>query len=249
RERVPRADGVPGLLPCCEPIEIRRARVKRECAETVPGEGADGTALVLDFDGTITEIDLLDEISRRFGDPHLFRELDASLDSGSLTLQEVITREFAPVRAPLDEVVDWVLGSSRVRPGFGELVALARGRGWDVLVLSSGFHELIEPVLERERVEVDVLANRIDPRPTGWRVLWRDETVCAVCSEACKRRGLPAAQMTVYVGDGFSDRCAALAADRVFATRGLARYLDEVAHPYELFGDFFDVAAALDGAS
>jgi 2-hydroxy-3-keto-5-methylthiopentenyl-1-phosphate phosphatase len=223
--------------------------VKREGVESVPGGGSGRTSLVLDFDGTITEIDLLDEISQRFGDPNVFRQLDASLDSGALTLQEVITREFAPVRAPLDEVVEWVLENVRVRRGFAELVALARARGWHVLVLSSGFHELIEPVLARERVEVDVLANRIDPDPTGWRVLWRDETVCAVCAEACKRRGLPAAGRIVYVGDGFSDRCAALAADRVFATRGLARYLDEVGESYESFDDFVEVAAALDGTS
>jgi 2-hydroxy-3-keto-5-methylthiopentenyl-1-phosphate phosphatase len=204
-----------------------------------------GTSLVLDFDGTITEIDLLDEISQRFGDPEVFRELDESLDDGSLTLQEVITREFAPVRAPLGEVVAWVLENARVRAGFRELVEVARSRGWDVLVLSSGFHELIEPVLARERVEAEVVANRIDPQPTGWRVLWRDETVCTVCGEACKRRALPAAGRIVYAGDGFSDRCAALAADRVFATKGLARYLDEQGAPYEPFDDFFDVVARL----
>jgi 2,3-diketo-5-methylthio-1-phosphopentane phosphatase len=206
---------------------------------------ASPTALVLDFDGTITEIDLLDEISQRFGDPRVFQELDESLDAGSLTLQEVITREFAPVRAPLADVVAWVLANARVRAGFGELVQHARARGWDVLVLSSGFHELIEPVLAREGVDVAVVANRLDPQPTGWRVLWRDETVCAVCAEACKRRALPVAGRVVYVGDGFSDRCAALASEHVFATRGLAGYLDEQAVPYEPFDTFLDVVAAL----
>jgi 2-hydroxy-3-keto-5-methylthiopentenyl-1-phosphate phosphatase len=47
------------------------------------------------------------------------------------------------------------------------------------------------------------------------------------------------------VGDGISDRCAALASDRIFATRGLARYLDEQGVAYERFDDFFDVASAL----
>ena len=202
---------------------------------------------MLDFDGTITEVDLLDEISQRFGDPDVFRELDASLDTGALTLQEVITREFAPVRAPLAEVVAWVLGHARVRPGLGELVSFARRRGWGVLVLSSGFHELIEPILRREGVDVDVVANRIDPDSRGWRVLWRDETVCAVCGEACKRRTLPGDGPVIYVGDGYSDRCAALASDRVFAIKGLATYLDEQAVPYESFGDFHDLARSLDG--
>ena len=106
--------------------------MRRDRDESVPEGGA---SLVLDFDGTITEIDLLDEISQRFGDPDVFREVDGGLDSGSLTLQEVITREFAPVRAPLDEVVAWVLENARVRRGFRELVELARTRAWSVIVL------------------------------------------------------------------------------------------------------------------
>jgi 2-hydroxy-3-keto-5-methylthiopentenyl-1-phosphate phosphatase len=52
----------------------------------------------------------------------------------------------------------------------------------------------------------------------------------------------------VYVGDGYSDRCAALAADRVFATDGLARYLDERGIEYGLFADLDGVRAALSGA-
>ena len=113
-----------------------------------------------------------------------------------------------------------------------------------MLVLSSGFHELIEPVLAREGVTVPVLANRVAEGPDGWQVHWRDEAVCEVCGEECKRRGLPAGDV-IYVGDGFSDRCAALAAGRRFAVRGLARYLDGLGEPYEPFSDFRDIGRAL----
>jgi 2-hydroxy-3-keto-5-methylthiopentenyl-1-phosphate phosphatase len=49
----------------------------------------------------------------------------------------------------------------------------------------------------------------------------------------------------VYVGDGYSDRCAAEDADRVFARRGLAAYLEERGVPFEPFEDFFEIAARL----
>ena len=115
-------------------------------------------------------------------------------------------------------------------------------------MLSSGFEEMIGPVLAAAGVDgVDILANRIDPRPDGWRVQWRDETVCAGRGEACKRQGCPPDGEVVYVGDGISDRCAARAADRVFATRGLARYFDEHDLPYEPFDDFHDIVRALTG--
>ncbi len=148
------------------------------------------------------------------------------------------------MRAPLEEVVAWALENAHVRAGFAELVRGAEQEGWNVLVASSGFEELIRPVLEREGVDVELVANRVDARPDGWRVLWRDEGICETCGQPCKRSSLPDGEV-VYVGDGISDRCAALAADRVFATKGLATYLDERGVPFERFDDFFSVANAL----
>jgi 2-hydroxy-3-keto-5-methylthiopentenyl-1-phosphate phosphatase len=195
--------------------------------------------LVLDWDGTVTEVDTLHLVMERFGDPGLFRRSEGALGR-SLTLQEVISIEFATVTAPLDEVVAWLLGVARVRPGFREVVERYRP-----IVVSSGFHELIEPVLARERVEVQLRANRVDPRPDGWRVLWQYADTCEACGELCKRPVLPANGELVYVGDGFSDRCAALAADRVFALGSLARYLDAQGVAYEEFTDFHALSRAL----
>jgi 2-hydroxy-3-keto-5-methylthiopentenyl-1-phosphate phosphatase len=201
-------------------------------------------SLVIDFDGTVTEDDLLDEIARIFGDPIVYQEVEDGLDAGTMPLREVITREFAPVTAPLDEVVAWVLEHARVRPGFAQLVRGAQAAGWRVLVVSSGFEELIEPVLARERVDVELHANRLDPRPDGWVVEWRYPASCDECHESCKRELLPPGYV-VYVGDGYSDRCAALASDRVFATRGLATYLTERGEPFAPFEDFRTISAAL----
>ena len=50
-----------------------------------------------------------------------------------------------------------------------------------------------------------------------------------------------------YVGDGVSDRCVSLAADRVFARDGLASWLDRRGARYEPFEDLSDVLAALSG--
>ena len=205
--------------------------------------------IVVDFDGTITEQDLLDEIAEAFGDPEVFRELDEGLDRRELTLHEVLRREFEPVKAPLAEVVDYVLEHARLRPGFAELVALARERGWRLVVVSSGFRELIEPVLEREGLAgLELRSNSVDPDPSGWRVRFLDEAVCAVCGQECKRSTVAAlanGSEVVYVGDGYSDRCAAEDADLVFARRGLASYLSEQGVPFEPFDDFFQIAARI----
>jgi 2-hydroxy-3-keto-5-methylthiopentenyl-1-phosphate phosphatase len=193
--------------------------------------------LFVDWDGTVTVGDSLVQVIHEFGDPALLAELEPRVGV-DLTLHEEIALEFRAVTAPLAEVVDWVLEHVEVRPGLRELAELRP------VVVSAGFVELIEPVLRREGIELEVLANRVEASAQGWRVHFRDEAACATCGEPCKRGGL-AGEPYVYVGDGYSDRCAALAAERVFARDSLATYLGEKSVPFEPFDDLLEVASLL----
>jgi 2-hydroxy-3-keto-5-methylthiopentenyl-1-phosphate phosphatase len=198
--------------------------------------------IVVDWDGTATEADGLHLVLLEFGDVPVYEEHEARLGR-DLSLHEVIAGEFRTVRAPLADVVVWVRENVRLRAGFTEFARRHRP-----LVVSSGFHELIQPVLDRDGLELPILANRLDPRPDGWRVLFRDEAACSVCGEPCKRSAVASLDGFVFVGDGFSDRCVAEAASRVFAREGLASYLDERDVDFERFDDFYDVEAAIDGS-
>lgn len=195
--------------------------------------------LVLDWDGTVTEVDSLHMVLLEFGDVSVYEEAEERLGR-TLTLHEVIALEFETVRAPLPEVVEWLRENVRVRAGFAEIVERRRP-----LVVSSGFHELIEPVLEREGIGVELRANRLDPRADGWRSVFRNAEPCPVCGQPCKRADVAGLGDIAYVGDGFSDRCVALAATRVFARAGLATYLRRESVPYEPFDDFHDVERGL----
>jgi 2-hydroxy-3-keto-5-methylthiopentenyl-1-phosphate phosphatase len=198
--------------------------------------------VVVDWDGTVTEVDGLHLVLEEFGDAEIYDAAENRLGH-DLTLHEVIALEFESIRTPLPEVVAWVQANVRLRPGFADF---ARRR--QPLVVSSGFHELIEPVLEREAIRVDLVANRLDPRPEGWRALFRPGPVCAVCGEQCKRSDIGRLDDVVYVGDGFSDRCIARGAGRVFARDGLAAYLTREGVAFESFEDFYDVEAGLGAA-
>jgi len=195
--------------------------------------------IVVDWDGTVTEVDGLHLVLEEFGDLGIYRAAERTLGR-RLTLHEVIALEFETVRAPLAEVVDWVRANVRVRPGFAAFASTRRP-----LVLSSGFHELIEPVLEREGIEVELRANRLEPRPDGWRARFRNEDPCPVCGEPCKRADVAGLDGFVYVGDGYSDRCVSLAASRVFARDGLAEYLAARRVAFEPFSDFHDLETTL----
>lgn len=196
--------------------------------------------LVLDWDGTVTEVDTLHLVLERFGDQEVYQRAEAQLGR-TLTLNEAIAQEFETVTAALEEVVPWLLEHVSIRPGFAELARAHRP-----LVVSSGFHELIEPVLEREGLldAVELRANSVEPRPEGWRAHFRVTGRCEACGEPCKRADLPSGEV-VYAGDSHSDLCASLAADRVFATSNLARWLEERQVPFTPLTDFHALASAL----
>ncbi len=196
--------------------------------------------VVLDWDGTVTEIDGLHLVLLEFGDENVYEAHEAKLGR-QLTLHEVIAGEFRTVRAALDEVAGWLVEHAQLRAGFAEFA-----RAYDPLIVSSGFQELIEPVLEREGVRLDVVANRLEPRPDGWHVLFRNHEPCPVCGEPCKRADVASLGEFAYVGDGFSDRCVSLAASRVFARDGLAGYLSAQGAEFEPFTDFYALSDALE---
>jgi 2-hydroxy-3-keto-5-methylthiopentenyl-1-phosphate phosphatase len=189
--------------------------------------------LVLDWDGTCTVRDSLVAAVHDLGDATVY---DREFDSYG----EALAAEIGTIRVTADDAAEWAIEHVELRAGFHELVDR-----YAPVIVSSGLPQLILPVLDREGVEVEVRSNFADPSPEGWRIRFRHDGPCPVCGDRCKRRSLPDERPLVFVGDGYSDRCASLACDRVFARDGLARYLDEQAVAYQPFDTLHDVAAAL----
>ncbi len=196
--------------------------------------------IIVDWDGTATTEDTLIKALAEFGDWQVYLDAAAALERGEITLHEEIRRDAASIRAPLEDVQRWLVEHMELRPGFH---AFAETHG--PVIVSSNFRQLIEPILEHEGLELEVRANEVEWHRDGWRGTFRNGEACGTCGEPCKRADMPGEGSVVYVGDGYSDRCAAQAADRIFARDGLARYLDARGVGYEPFDDFHDVARAL----
>jgi 2-hydroxy-3-keto-5-methylthiopentenyl-1-phosphate phosphatase len=204
--------------------------------------------IVVDFDGTITERDTQDDLLERYA-PEAYAEAERGLSEGRLTLRECMEMEFAPVRGDHDTIVAETVAAAKVRHGFAEFVEAMEAAGNRLVVVSGGFESVIRPVLERVgAAHLPVIAHEFTITPDGTELDFRADSDCDVCGEECKRGvvesmrdGMPVA----YIGDGYSDRCAAIAADRRFARRFLAQDLDELGLAYTPFDDFHTVREAL----
>jgi 2-hydroxy-3-keto-5-methylthiopentenyl-1-phosphate phosphatase len=204
--------------------------------------------IVVDFDGTITERDTQDDLLERYA-PEAYAEAERGLSEGRLTLRECMEMEFAPVRGDHATIVAETVDAAQVRPGFAEFVEAMEAAGNRLVVVSGGFESVIRPVLERAgAAHLPVIAHEFSITPEGTTLDFRADADCDVCGEECKRvvvesmrNGLPVA----YIGDGYSDRCAAIAADRRFARRFLAQDLDELGLDYTPFDDFHTIRDAL----
>ena len=209
--------------------------------------------IISDFDGTVTARDTNSALAREFA-PAASERVAGKLRTRELTLQAVLEAEFEGITSGIDAVV----ASARTIPfraGWERLLDSAEAAGAQVVLLSSGFREVIEPMLEQHGVagRVPLIANSIELDASGGRIAWRDLPTCELCGEPCKRHDVARlraehaadGELVVFVGDGMSDRCGAESADRVFARDGLATYLDERGIAYDAWDDFDDVAALL----
>jgi len=194
--------------------------------------------VVVDWDGTVSVRDSLVAAIHDLGDPSVY---DENVQATFGSYADMLAAEIHTLRVSEERAAEWAVENVEIRPGFHEFV-----ERYEPIIVSSGLPQLIQPVLEREGLtHLEVRSNNADVRPDGWRVIFRGEGLCPVCGDKCKRGSLPDERPLVFVGDGLSDRCASLAADRVFARAGLAQYLSEEGVPYEPYETFFDVAAAL----
>ena len=146
-----------GLMRACD----RRCRRSRTPSERSDRRRERRLPLVLDWDGTVTEVDSLHMLIERFGDLEVFLALEGELgrpaDAPRGDRARAGDRDRAARRGRRV-----ARGARRVRPGFRELVA-----EHDPLIVSAGFHETIEPILRRERMEASVVANHVTAIPTG----------------------------------------------------------------------------------
>jgi 2-hydroxy-3-keto-5-methylthiopentenyl-1-phosphate phosphatase len=210
----------------------------------------------LDFDGTITLGDATDAILAAFAAPTWTMIEDAWV-AGQIGSRECLSGQMALVTAtPLQ--VDHLLDDVGVDPGFAALLDACAARAAPVHILSDGFDYCIERILGRPALplqarltDVPIVSSRLAPVGGRWRATFPHPPEpcphgCATCKPTAMARLNPTGALTVFVGDGLSDRYAAMCADVVFAKDRLAAFCERAAIPYEPYDSLFAVATGIE---
>lgn len=198
-----------------------------------------------DFDGTITLDDLGDKLFIDFG---RFEPYHTQLLSHELNIRQYWQLLFDSLPSSIDEefIQNWA-ASQQVDPYFIDFAQFCTHNNLPLAVVSDGFDVYIKPVLANiEQNHCKIYCNKAQKINNHWELTFPLATESCNCLVAsCKRNAMlkdvPTDAFIIYIGDGYSDFCAARYADIVFAKKSLARYCFQQKIPHHNWRSFFDV--------
>jgi len=204
--------------------------------------------ILCDFDGTISIRDISYELLSTFARGN-WEEVDRQYREGEIGSREAYKRIAGICEATPEEMESFIMERSLIDPYFGRFHDYCLRKGIDLKIVSDGFDIYISRLLEHHGLpSIPFFANRISFK-RGARIRFEHpyhNRHCGLCG-TCKRTILleerPSYDLITYIGNGYSDRCAAQEADRVYAKEVLFEHCvrEEIdCTYYDHFGEVMD---------
>lgn len=204
-----------------------------------------------DFDGTITIKDLGDEIFKVFGEfePYHTQLINREIDIKQYwhSLCKTLPKGFQE-----QKIIDYA-EKAEIDPYFKSFAEYCDENDLPLHIVSDGYESYIKTVLKR--LELDHLPLKSNKLQFGEEVTpifpgatESCECFCASCKRNSVLNDVHEDEIIVFIGDGYSDYCAAEHSDVIFAKKNLAAYCNEHKLPHYPFQTFFDVKRLLSDA-
>jgi len=195
------------------------------------------TSVFLDFDGTISSVDVGRHLLAHAAasvpdgspipDGSGWWDLHQRYERGEIGSRECLFDQWALIEGD-ESTLRALAGEVALDPGFEPLVRALRAAGAEVMVVSDGFGFYVDQACAG--LDLRVLTNAVDFASGQLAFPHEDRccpcSTCGVCKQAPIKDARHQGRTAVLVGDGASDRKAALLADVVFAKAGLADWCD-----------------------
>jgi 2-hydroxy-3-keto-5-methylthiopentenyl-1-phosphate phosphatase len=242
--------------------EPRRGRVLRQAPLFgIPSGLKNKIKIFCDFDGTVTLNDVWMAIGNYFiRDKKTWQRVITDFESQLIGARECLLKELSLIEnfntAKFNEIID----SQQIDDTFKPFLEFCKGEFIPVVILSDGMDYYIERIFKRCGIGVEFYSNHceIETHPAlraplqarGLTLTFPySDSECGKCG-CCKRNFIlnmtADDEVSVLIGDGYSDVCPVKYADFVFAKKSLASYCWKNNITYFDFKTFGDVQKKLE---
>jgi 2-hydroxy-3-keto-5-methylthiopentenyl-1-phosphate phosphatase len=205
----------------------------------------------MDFDGTITKLDVGDAIYKKFGDEGKVNNIISDLLQDKISSRDCWIKLCEEVpNIDKNELNDFI-DSISVDTSFIKFKEYCKNENFEIYVLSDGFDYYINRILANFGItglnvysnHLEIVDNKMVPS-----FPYYDES--SVSSANCKRNHIinhsSDDEFTVFIGDGNSDKDAVEYCDYIFAKADLLRYCEMERITFFPFTTFEEVIKKLD---
>ena len=206
-----------------------------------------------DFDGTITEHDVIVMIMEKFAPPEWVEIKEQILYKRTTTLKDGIEELFSLIDSnKKNEIVDFVKKEVKLREGFVDFLSFCESEKIEFNVLSGGLDFFIEPILKSYKDKLKIFCNLGDFNSRkikiDYKYLPKNCILCGDCG-CCKIEIIeqyPKEKfIRVLIGDSLTDLAPSKVSDIVFARADLVKYLEQETISYTPFENFYEVKEQL----
>lgn len=202
--------------------------------------------VAIDFDGTITDMDITDAIIKKFARPE-WEHSERLWEAGVIGSRECLSTQMSLIDTPLDKVLDYA-GTFAIKESFPEFVSFLRRFRIPFGIISDGFQPIIEKLLSSAGLhDLPIYSNQLTEGKAGLKAVFpytNDDCSSGTCKCMVAKEighGLP----LVHIGDGRSDFCISEKAVHVFSKKKLTDYCKTRGIDHSSFTDFRTIEAAL----
>lgn len=237
-------------LPSSSPEAALGASTQPPIHPCAPIPPVEQSHVCIDFDGTLTQSDLLDVLITKYAKDASWRDAEERWQAGEIGSRDCLQLQLALVR--IDEAtLNRELAAVRLDPGAANLLHFCAQHAAPVTILSDGIERFIRTILLNHGVTPPpIRANRVAHLGDQFQFSCPHfSDLCVSRSAHCKCASAeavrPRGRATIYVGDGRSDLCASRHTDVVFAKGTLARLMRAEHREFYPFTTLADVQFVL----
>jgi len=208
--------------------------------------------IYIDFDGTITTQDVGAAFLNTFGIPEEIERIVKDWIDEKITSPQSWHLMLATIPKFDEEIFNQFLSKMNIDSTFKKFVEYCKSNEIEIRILSDGLDLYIKKILARENLnDIKFYCNKTSinsERKISVQFPFGDEE-CKFCGN-CKRNHILTTSAdddyTIYIGDGYSDKCPIEYCDFIFAKDSLLKYCEVNRITYFPFKNFDDVTRKID---